>query len=174
MIFIFGKGGGKVHTFNIFDKKLRFYFIKGKKVMLDRDLAELYGVDTKVLNQAVRRNINRFPEDFMFEICNEENLLILNTGFLRSQIVTSNRALNKALKLKKVGRGGQRYLPLTFTEQGIAMLSSVLNSDRAIQINIQIIRVFTKLRDPVGDSAESDDRCLQRTPRKGRRIGKEQ
>lgn len=106
----------------------KIYLIRGIKVMLDMDLAELYGVETKVLKQAVRRNIERFPGDFMFELTREE----LNS--LRSQIVTSNR-------------GGTRYLPLAFTEQGLAMLSSVLNSRQAILLNIEIIRIFTRLRE---------------------------
>ena len=105
----------------------KIYLIRGQKVMLDRDLAELYGVQTKVLKQAVRRNIDRFPPDFMFEINKNE------MENLRSQIVTSSW-------------GGLRYLPMAFTEQGVAMLSSVLNSDRAIQVNIQIMRTFTRLR----------------------------
>ena len=103
------------------------YLIRGQKVMLDRDLAELYGVPTKVLKQAVRRNIDRFPDDFMFELTKHE------FENLRSQIVTSSW-------------GGARYLSMAFTEQGVAMLSSVLNSTRAIQVNIQIMRAFTKLR----------------------------
>ena len=105
----------------------KIFMIRDEKVMLDRDLAELYGVKTKVLKQAVRRNISRFPQDFMFELTKKE------FGNLRSQIVTSSH-------------GGLRYLPMVFTEQGIAMLSSVLNSDKAIQMNIQIIRIFTKIR----------------------------
>jgi len=95
--------------------------------MLDRDMAELYGVETKVLKQAVRRNIDRFPADFMFELTGDE------FNNLRSQIVTSSW-------------GGARYLSMAFTEQGVAMLSSVLKSDRAIQVNIQIMRAFTQLR----------------------------
>jgi phage regulator Rha-like protein len=108
----------------------KIYIVRSFRVMLDRDLARLYGVETRVLNQAVRRNIDRFPEDFMFQITvNEYNSL-------RSQFVT----------LKK-GRGQHRkYLPFVFTEQGIAMLSSVLNSKKAIEINIQIMRTFIKLR----------------------------
>ena len=97
--------------------------------MLDRDLAELYGVQTRVLKQAVRRNIDRFPGDFMFELTDEE------FQNWRSQFVTS-----------KSDRMGLRYKPMAFTEQGVAMLSSVLNSQRAIQVNIQIMRAFTKLR----------------------------
>jgi len=108
----------------------KIYVIQDTRVMLDRDLADLYGVKTKALKQAVRRNINRFPEDFMFELSKEdfENW--------RSQFVTSNR-----------DRMGLRYPPMAFTEQGVAMLSSVLNSERAIQVNILIMRAFTKLRE---------------------------
>jgi monoamine oxidase len=109
----------------------KIYAVRGKKVMLDRDLAELYGVTTKVLNQAVKRNIYRFPEDFMFRLNSEE------TQNWRSQFVTSN------LNLKI----GLRYAPYAFTEQGVAMLSSVLQSKTAIKVNIQIIRTFTKLRE---------------------------
>ena len=105
----------------------KIYLIHGTKVMMDRDLAELYGVETKVLKQAVRRNIDRFPEDFMFELTKDE------FENLRSQIVTSSW-------------GGTRYPPMAFTEQGVAMLSNVLNSKRAIQVNIQIMRAFSKLR----------------------------
>jgi hypothetical protein len=105
----------------------KIYMIRGLKVMLDRDLAELYGVETKVLKQAVRRNIDRFPSDFMFELSKDE------FSNLRSQIVTSSW-------------GGARYKPMAFTEQGVAMLSSVLRSKRAIQVNIQIMRAFTQLR----------------------------
>jgi hypothetical protein len=97
--------------------------------MMDRDLAELYGVDTRTLNQSVKRNLKRFPEDFMFQMTHEE---LKNW---KSQIVISNSE-----------RMGLRKPPFVFTEQGVAMLSSVLNSDRAISVNIQIIRVFTKMR----------------------------
>lgn len=117
----------------------RIFFIRGKKVMLDRDLAEMYGVPTKRLNEQVRRNIKRFPEDFMFQL-NAKEFEGLRFHFgtlsLRSQIATSNR-------------GGRRYLPYVFTEPGVAMLSSVLNSERAIQVNIQIIRTFIKLREMI-------------------------
>ncbi len=109
----------------------RIFLIRGKKVMIDRDLAELYEVDSKALNQAVKRNISRFPPDFMFQISKEE------ADSLRSQFVTLEK-----------GRGRySKYLPYVFTEQGVAMLSSVLKSDRAIQVNIQIIRTFTRLRE---------------------------
>lgn len=108
----------------------KIYIIRNRKVMLDKDLAELYSVKTKVLNQAVKRNIKRFPADFMFQLDREEMKI------WKSQIVTS-----KSVKM------GLRKLPLAFTEQGVAMLSSVLNSDRAIEVNIQIIRTFTKIRE---------------------------
>jgi len=113
----------------------KIHLIRGIKMMLDADLAGLYGVETKVLKQAVRRNIKRFPSDFMFELTKDE------FQNLRSQIVTSSW-------------GGARYIPMAFTEQGVAMLSSVLKSDRAIEVNIQIMRVFTKLRQMVLDNKE--------------------
>lgn len=115
----------------------QIYVIRGRKVMLDRDLAALYGVETKVLKQAVRRNSIRFPDDFMFELTKDE------FQSLRSQFVTSNE-----------GRGGVRYVPMVFTEQGVAMLSGVLNSDRAIVVNIQIMRVFTRIRQMLSDNTE--------------------
>ncbi len=114
----------------------KIYLIRGQKVMLDRDLAELYGVPTKRLNEQVRRNIKRFPEDFMFQLNNEE------FDILKSQIVISG--LRSQIATSK--RGGRRYLPYIFTEQGVAMLSTVLNSERAIQVNIAIMRAFVKLR----------------------------
>jgi len=107
----------------------RIYLIRDTKVMLDRDLAELYGVETRVLKQAVRRNIKRFPDDFMFELSKEE------LQDWRSQIVMSNGE-----------KMGLRHPPMAFTEQGVAILSSVLKSDRAIQANIQIMRAFSRLR----------------------------
>ncbi|MEF3692274.1 MAG: ORF6N domain-containing protein [Candidatus Moraniibacteriota bacterium] len=106
----------------------KIYYIRGEKVMFDSDLAELYEIKTKVLVQAVKRNTKRFPEDFMFQLTKRESDI-----FLRSQNVTSKR-------------GGRRYFPYVFTEQGVAMLSTVLRSKRAIQVNIQIIRIFTQLR----------------------------
>ena len=106
----------------------RIFLIRGVKVMLDNDLAKLYGVETKQLTRQVRRNIDRFPEDFMFQITKGE------FENLRHQFGTSSW-------------GGRRYLPYVFTEQGVAMLSSVLNSKRAVQVNIQIMRTFTRLRE---------------------------
>jgi len=113
----------------------KIYLIRGKKVMLDRDLAELYAVETKQLKRAVRRNTSRFPEDFMFELSETE------FADLRSQSGTSSW-------------GGVRYAPMAFTEQGVAMLSSVLNSERAISVNIRIIRIFTKMRDLLSSHKE--------------------
>ncbi|WP_379087087.1 ORF6N domain-containing protein [Pedobacter sp. UC225_65] len=107
----------------------KIYEIRNQKVMLDRDLAELYGVETRVLNQAVKRNIDRFPEDFMFQLNAEE------LENWKSQIVISNRE-----------KFGLRKAPFVFTEHGVLMLSSVLNSQQAIQVNIQIVRIFTRLR----------------------------
>jgi hypothetical protein len=116
----------------------RIYPVRGKKVMLDRDLAALYDVETGALNRAVKRNYQRFPEDFMFQLTAEE------FEALRFQNGISNA--RSQLGISK-GRGGRRYLPYAFTEQGVAMLSSVLNSERAILVNIQIIRTFTKMRE---------------------------
>ena len=108
----------------------KIYLLRGQKAMLDRDLAEMYGVETRTLNQAVKRNIKRFPEDFMFQMTEEE------LEEWKSQNVISNKE-----------RMGLRKLPNVFTEQGVAMLSGVLNSDTAIEVNIRIMRVFTKLRE---------------------------
>ncbi len=115
----------------------RIYLIRGHKVMIDVDLAELYEVATKRFNQQVRRNLKRFPEDFMFQLTKEE------AESLRSQFATS-----------KTGRGGRRYMPYAFTEQGVAMLSSVLNSERAIEVNIAIMRAFVKLRQLLASNEE--------------------
>ena len=112
------------------------YVIRGQQVLLDRDLAALYGVDTKVFNQAVKRNIERFPVEFRFQLTQEEY------ESLRSQIVTS-----------KEGRGGRRYVPYAFTEQGVAMLSAVLRSDTAIQVSIRIINAFVEMRHFIANNA---------------------
>ena len=115
----------------------KIYVIRGHKVMIDRDLAELYGVETKRLKEQVRRNISRFPEDFMFELSENEEAL------LRLQIATLE------------GKGKHsKYLSMVFTEQGVAMLSSVLKSDRAILVNIQIMRTFTRLREMLAGHKE--------------------
>lgn len=106
----------------------KIYIFRGSKVMLDRDLADLYEIETKQLKRAVRRNISRFPDDFMFELSPEE------FNNLRSQFGTSSW-------------GGARYVPMAFTEHGVIMLASVLNSERSIQVNIQIVRIFTRMRE---------------------------
>ncbi len=113
----------------------RILFIRGHKVMLDADLAELYGVETRVLVQAVKRNLDRFPADFMFQLTDKE------FEDLRSQIVTSSW-------------GGRRYPPYAFTEQGVAMLSSVLRSKRSVRVNIEIMRTFVKLREMITSQKE--------------------
>jgi len=115
----------------------QIYYIREQKVMLDRDLAKLYGVETKRLKEAVKRNVERFPEDFMFEMTKIE------LEIWRSQIATSIS-----------DNMGLRHLPYCFTEQGVAQLSSVLNSKKAISVNIQIIRIFTKLRRILSDNTE--------------------
>jgi hypothetical protein len=125
--------------------------IRGHKVLLDSDLAHLYGVDTKTLNQAVKRNLPRFPDDFMFQLTTEE------ADALRSQIVTL-----------KTGRGQHRkYLPYAFTEQGVAMLSSVLRSERAVQVNIEIMRAFVRIRKILATNAE----LARRLDEVERRVG---
>jgi hypothetical protein len=111
--------------------------IRGEKVILDADLAVLYGVETKALTRAVRRNIERFPRDFMFRLTAQE------LAALRCQFGTSN-----------VGRGGRRYPPYAFTEQGVAMLSGLLNSPRAVAVNIGIMRAFVRLRQMLASNAE--------------------
>ena len=124
--------------------------------MLDRDLAELYGVETKRLNEAVKRNINRFPDDFMFVLTKEEWLR------LRSQIATSNTE-NEPLRSQNATskRGGNRYKPFVFTEYGIAMLSTVLRSETAIQVNINIMRAFIAIRHAVAAMQTADLRYEQ-------------
>ena len=130
----------------------RIYLIRGEKVMLDSDLAELYGVPTKRLNEQVRRNLRRFPKDFMFQLSSAES------ANLRSQFATSSSDW-----------GGRRYTPSVFTELGVAMLSSVLNSERAISVNIVIMRTFVRLRrllasnqDLARKLGELDKKCSRR------------
>ena len=120
------------------------YYIRNQKVMLDRDLANLYGIETKRLKEQVKRNLNRFPEDFMFELTKIE------FENWRSQIATSNS-----------DKMGLRYAPMAFTEHGILMLSSVLNSDKAIQTNIQIMRIFTKVKQMILDTTDIKIDILQ-------------
>lgn len=120
----------------------KIYFIRNQKVMLDADLSELYSIETKRLNEQVKRNISRFPEDFMFQLTE------LEFQNLKSQIATSSW-------------GGTRKLPYAFTEHGVLMLSSVLKSDKAIQVNIQIMRIFTKVRKMLLDTTELKIDILQ-------------
>lgn len=151
------------------------YEVRGQKVMLDRDLAALYQVETKVLNQAVKRNIERFPEDFMFQLTVDEvvevNTQKISSMCLRSQDVTSNASPIKcesvdsdtgdSLRSQIVTsneRGGTRYRPYAFTEQGLAMLSGVLKSKVAIQVNINIMRAFVAMRHQLLESLRSDKR----------------
>lgn len=115
----------------------KIYLIRDQKVMIDRDLAEMYGVKTGILNQAIKRNEKRFPPDFMFQLTNRE------LSNWKSQNVISNKE-----------KMGMRKLPYVFTEQGVAMLSSILNSETAIEVNIQIIRIFTKVRQMITDYSE--------------------
>jgi hypothetical protein len=122
----------------------RIFVIRDRQVMLDEDLADLYGVETKRLVEQVKRNLGRFPEDFMFQLGKEE------AAVLRSQIATSN-----------TGRGGRRYAPYVFTEQGVAMLSSVLRSKRAIAVNIEIMRAFVELRRVASSYAVIEKRLEQ-------------
>jgi phage regulator Rha-like protein len=134
----------------------KIFLIRGRKVMIDADLAEMYGVPTKSLNLAVRRNKERFPEDFMFQLTKEE------AQSLRFQIETS-----------KTGRGGRRYLPYAFTEHGVAMLSAVLNSQRAIGMSIVIIRVFVRLREILAthqDLGRAIDEIRRRQEEQGEQI----
>jgi hypothetical protein len=119
----------------------RIFVVRERQVMLDENLADLYGVETKRLIQQVKRNLKRFPEDFMFQLSKAE------ASVLRSQIATS-----------KDGRGGRRYQPYVFTEQGVAMLSGVLRSDRAISVNIEIMRAFVELRRVAGSYAALQER----------------
>ena len=129
---------------SLIEVKNIIYEIRGYKVMLDSDLADLYEVPTKRLNEAVKRNLARFPKHYMFQLTNEE------FEILRSQIATSNK-----------GRGGRRYMPYVFTEQGVAMLSSILNSEKAIQINIKIIDTFVQMRQWALDNKELTKRVTE-------------
>jgi hypothetical protein len=130
----------------------QIFLIRGQKVMLDADLAELYGVETKRFNEQVRRNSERFPEDFMFQLTAEEfaNLRCQSgTSSLRSQIATSNNPVGNP-----AGRGGRRHLPYAFTEHGAIMAASVLNSPRAVEASVQVVRAFVQLRQMLASNAE--------------------
>jgi hypothetical protein len=127
--------------------------IRGQKVMLDRDLAEAYGVTTKVLNQAVKRNANRFPVDFAFQLTRQE------VASLRSQFVTSK------------GRGGQRYLPYAFTEHGAIMPATILSSPRAIEMSVYVVRAFVQLREMLSSNRELAKRLDQLEARLDKKLG---
>ncbi|MCR4274616.1 MAG: ORF6N domain-containing protein [Candidatus Campbellbacteria bacterium] len=131
----------------------RIYFIRNKRVMTDSDLAELYEVTTKVLNQAVRRNMERFPEDFMFQLTKEENLIFQSgtsgSRYLKSQFVTSR------------SWGGRRKPVFVFTQEGVAMLSGILRSPRAVQVNIVIMRAFVHLREILSTHKELLQRLIE-------------
>jgi hypothetical protein len=129
------------------------HLVRGHRVMLDADLAALYGVQTKVLVQAVKRNLSRFPEDFMFQLTSDE------WAILRSQIVTSSST-----------HGGRRTMPYGFTEQGVAMLSSVLGSERAIAVNIEIMRAFVRLRNLLASNKELAKRFSELEQRLERKL----
>ena len=127
----------------------KIFLIRDKQVMVDRDLAELYGVETKRITEAVKRNIERFPEEFRFQLTSEEY------DFLRSQFATSNDR-----EEKKETRGGRQYLPYVFTEQGVAMLSAVLRSETAVQVSIRIMNAFVQLRHYVSSQiVKTDDKA---------------
>jgi len=123
----------------------KIFEIRGQKVMLDRDLAEIYEVETRVLNQSIQRNLQRFPSDFMFQLTKKEFELLI------SQNVIS----------KTIGRGGIRKMPYAFTEQGVAMLSSVLNSEKAIELNIAIIRTFVLIRQQALNYKDLQEKLLK-------------
>lgn len=141
----------------------KIFVIRGKQVMIDRDLADLYGVETKAINQAVKRNIERFPEEFRFQLTKEEYTFLRSQSvtsktsnvFLRSQIATS-----KTDEVIVETRGGRQYLPYVFTEQGVAMLSAVLHSETAIQVSIKIMNAFVQLRHYVSEHVlKTDDKA---------------
>lgn len=140
------------------------HFLRGQKVMLDSDLAALYGVTTAALNQAVRRNQARFPADFMFRLTAAEE------EDLKCQIGISNKdaRLISQFVISKPGRGGRRHQPYAFTEQGVAMLSSVLNSERAVKVNIAIMRAFVKLR----ETLETNRELARKFAELEKRVGK--
>jgi hypothetical protein len=132
----------------------KILLIRGQKVMMDKDLAEFYSVEARVLNQAVKRNIKRFPEDFMFQLTQYE------TEFLEREGVFDEYSRSQNATLKKQGRN-IKYLPYVFTEQGVAMLSSVLKSEKAIEVNVLIMRAFVKIRKLVYSYKELADKIMK-------------
>lgn len=137
----------------------KILLLRGEKVMLDSDLAELYGVETKALNQAVKRNLERFPLDFMFQLSSEESRLVIRSRFVTSypQNAAFSSETGEDMRSQTVTTSASRrrvsHRPYVFTEQGVAMLSSVLRSDRAVQVNIAIMRTFVQLRQMLGSHA---------------------
>jgi len=162
----------------------RIYLIRGQKVMIDSDLAFLYGVETKKLNQQVKRNKKRFPDDFMFQVTRYEAEYLEREGvyfggedYLKSQIVTSNKANIKTKNLLKSqivtsSWGGRRGLPYAFTEQGVAMLSSILKTDKAIEMNILIVRAFVKIRQLIYSYKDLADKITKMEREYGGNISK--
>jgi hypothetical protein len=134
----------KINKTDFIDIEEKIYLIRGEKVMLDWDLADLYGVSTMRLNEQVRRNLRRFPPDFMFQLSNQEF-----------------KALISQIAISKSGRGGRRKAPLVFTEQGVAMLSAVLHSERAIDVNIAVMRAFVRLRQVLNSNHEFEKRITE-------------
>lgn len=145
------------------------YYLRGQKVMLDRDLAQLYGIETKQLKRAVKRNITRFPFDFMFELTEEENIS------LRSQNGTLKKMKEQVTSQNNFSFRGKhsKYLPYAFTEQGVAMLSSVLNSDRAVQVNIAIMRAFVKIREIAYSNKELSEKISELEKLTNERLNKQ-
>ncbi len=131
----------------------KIFFIRGEKVMLDSDLAALYGVETKMLNRAVKRNQERFPDDFMFQLTMEE-AQELKAYFSTSERGTGSRFQFGTSNIRENKRGGRQTLPFVFTEQGVAMPSGVLRSKRAVQVNVEIMRAFVKLRQLLSENKE--------------------
>ena len=132
----------------------RIFTVRGQKVILDADLAQLYGVETKQLNQAVKRNADRFPDDFAFALAREE------VTTLRSQFVTSNTS-NRSQSVTASRRGGRRYLPYAFTEHGAIMAASVLNSPKAVQMSVFVVRAFVRMRQELLSRHELEKRLHQ-------------
>lgn len=135
----------------------RILVLRGQKVMLDADLAELFGVPTKVFNQAIKRNFDRFPADFMFQLTEEEH------ESLRSQFVTSNKyeSLRSQIATSKTGRGGRRYVPYVFTEHGAIMAATILNSPQAVEMSVFIVRAFVQLREMLSAHKELAAKLLE-------------
>ncbi|MDP1995948.1 MAG: ORF6N domain-containing protein [Gallionella sp.] len=135
----------------------RILLIRGQKVMLDADLAELFGVPTKAFNQAIKRNLDRFPVDFMFQLTEDED------ESLRSQIVTSNKyeSLRSQIATSNAGRGGRRYVPYVFTEHGAIMAATILNSPKAVEMSVFIVRAFVQLREMLSSNAELAAKLLE-------------